>query len=59
MQWTAALITGLEGMIKVAIMNGGTTKGDDATKLREQEEGLLRSWVRRWADLLLPIFDRG
>jgi hypothetical protein len=41
MQWTGALITGVEGMIKVAIMNWWTTKGDDATKLREQEEGLL------------------
>jgi hypothetical protein len=59
MQWTGALITGLEGMIEVAIMNWWTTKGDDATKLREQEEGLLRSCVRRWADLLLHIFDRG
>ncbi len=59
MQWTGALITGVEGMIKVAVMNWWTTKGDEATKLRDQEEVLLRTCVRRWGDLLLHIFDRG
>ncbi|OLE56601.1 MAG: hypothetical protein AUG74_18895 [Bacteroidetes bacterium 13_1_20CM_4_60_6] len=59
MQWTGALITGMEGMIKVAVMSWWTTKGDYATKLREQEEMLLRRCVRQWGDLLLHIFDRG
>jgi hypothetical protein len=28
-----ALITGMEGMMKVAVMSWWTTKGDEATKL--------------------------
>lgn len=59
MQWTGALITGMEGMIQVAMMSWWTTKGDEATKLREQQEMLLRKVFRQWGDLLLHIFDRG
>ena len=59
MQWTAALITGMEGMIKVAFMSWWTTKGDYATKTRIQEEMLLRKCVRQWGDILLHVFDRG
>lgn len=59
MQWTGALITGMEGMIKVALMSWWTTKGDEAVKMREHEEVLLRKVVRQWGDLLLHIFDRG
>ena len=59
MQWTGALITGMEGMINVALMSWWTTKGEYATKLREQEEMLLRKCVRQWGNLLLNLFDRG
>jgi hypothetical protein len=59
MQWTGALITGMEGMIKVAVMSWWTTKGDYAVKMREQEELLMRKVIRQWGDLLLHIFDRG
>ncbi len=59
MQWTGALITGMEGMIKVAVMSWWTTKGEDAIRIREQEEQLLRRCVRQWGDSLLHIFDRG
>jgi Transposase DDE domain len=59
MQWTGALITGMEGMIQVAFMSWWTTKGEYATKMREHEDELLRKCVRQWGDLLLHIFDRG
>ena len=59
MQWTGALITGVEGMIKVALMSWWTTKGEYATNLRAHEEAMLRTCVRQWGDLLLHIFDRG
>ena len=58
MQWTGAFITGMNGIIKVALMSWRTTKGDDATNLRTQEEALLRKCVRQWGDML-HIFDRG
>lgn len=59
MQWTGALIAGLEGIPKVAIMRWWTTKGDYAEQLRAGEEKVLRACVRKWGELLLYIFDRG
>jgi hypothetical protein len=59
MQWTGALITGREGMIQVAVMSWWSTKGEDATRLRTQEEAHLRKCVRHWGDILLHIFERG
>ena len=59
MHWSAALICGMEGHIKVAVMNWWSTKGPDATREREQEEKLLRTCIRQWGDQLLHIFDRG
>src|SRR5215813_14512641 len=46
MQWTAALITGLEGIPKIALMSWWTTRGDYEMKLRDHEEELLRKCVR-------------
>jgi len=59
MQWTAALIAGMAGIPKVAIMSWWTTKGDYGTQLRAAEEQVLRQCVRKWGALLLYIFDRG
>ena len=59
MQWTGALIAGMEGTIKVALMSWWTTKGDYSTKMRIQEEALLQMCVRKWGDLLTHVFDRG
>ena len=59
MQWSAALIAGMAGPVKVALMTWWTTKGDYATKLRKQEEEMLRTCVRKWGDLLVHVFDRG
>ena len=59
MHWTGALLTGMEGMIKVALMRWWSTKAEEATRLRTQEEALLRKCVRQWGDILLHIFDRG
>ncbi len=47
MQWTAAFITGMEGMISVGLMSWWSTKGDYATKLREHEEAMLSKCVRQ------------
>ena len=59
MEWTGTLITGLQGIPKVAIMSWWTTKGAYAEKLREKEESLLRTCVRHWGPLLTYVFDRG
>lgn len=39
MEWTGTIITGLEGIPKLAIMRWWTTKGDYAEKLRQPERG--------------------
>ncbi len=59
MHWTGALIAGLEGIPKIALMSWWTTKGDYATKTRKQEEEMIRTCVRKWGDILIHIFDRG
>jgi len=59
MEWTGMIITGLEGIPKLAIMRWWTTKGDYAEKLREKEEEVLRLLVRTWGPLLTFVFDRG
>jgi hypothetical protein len=46
-------------LVKVAAMSWWTTKGDYATKQREQEEEMLRKVVRKWGNLLIHVFDRG
>ena len=38
MHWTGALLAGLAGIPKIALMSWWTTKGDDATKTRQPEE---------------------
>ena len=53
------MVAGMEGPVKVAGMSWWTTKGDYATKMREQEEALLRIYIRRWGNTLLHVFDRG
>lgn len=59
MQWTGALIAGMEGMVKVAMMSWWTRSGDYAIKQREKEEEMLRIVVRKWGNILLHVFDRG
>ena len=59
MQWSAALIAGMQGLPHLAVTRWWTTKGIFATKLRETEEELLRICVRKWGPLLVHVFDRG
>ena len=59
MQWTGALIAGLEGIPKIALISWWTTKGTYATQTRNQEEEMLRKCIRKWGDLLVHVFDRG
>lgn len=59
MDWTGTIITGQEGIPKLAVMRWWTTKGDYAEKLREKEEEVLRLLVRTWGPLLTFVFDRG
>ncbi len=59
MQSTGALIPKMERPVKGSLMRSRTRIGEDATKMRELEEDLLRICVRTWGDLLIHVFDRG
>jgi hypothetical protein len=59
MQWTAALIVGMQGLPHLALSRWWTTRGIFATRLRDTEEEALRICVRKWGPLLVHIFDRG
>ena len=59
MEWTGALLAGLEGIPKIAIMSWWTTKRADATKLRGRENACCEFCVRKWGTLLTYAFDRG
>jgi hypothetical protein len=59
MQWTAALIAGMQGLPHLAVTRWWTTKGVFATRLRDTEAEALRICVRKWGPLLVHVFDRG
>lgn len=59
MEWTGTIITGLQGIPRLAVMRWWTTKGAYAEKMREKEEEVLRLLARRWGPLLTFVFDRG
>lgn len=59
MHWTSGFVAGMQGPVKVAVMSWWTTKGDSATKLRSEQEEMLRKCVRKWGGMLVHVFDRG
>lgn len=59
MQWTAALIVGMQGRPHLALSRWWTTKGVFATRLRDAEEEAFCVCIRKWGPLLLHVFDRG
>jgi hypothetical protein len=59
MEWTGTIITGLEGIPRLAVMGWWTTTGAYAEKMREKEEEILRLLMRKWGPLLTFVFDRG
>jgi Transposase DDE domain len=59
MQWTAALIVGMQGLPHLAVSRWWSTKGVFASRLRDTEEEALRLCIRKWGSLLVHVFDRG
>jgi hypothetical protein len=59
MQWTAAVIVGMQGLPHLALSRWWTTKGVFATRLRDAQEEALRVCLRKWGPLVLHVFDRG
>lgn len=59
MQWTAAVLVGMQGQPHLALSRWWSTKGVFATRLRDVEEEALRVCLRKWGPLLVHVFDRG
>jgi hypothetical protein len=59
MHWTGALIAGLEGIPKIALMSWWTTKGDYATKTRKQEEEMIQFFDMKGVEKKLWEIGRG
>lgn len=59
MQWTAAVIVGMQGLPHVALSRWWTTKGVFAMRLRDAQEEALRVCIRKWGPVVLHVFDRG
>jgi hypothetical protein len=59
MQWSAALIVGMQGLPHLALSRWWSTKGVFATRLRDAQEEAFRVCFRKWGPLLVHIFDRG
>jgi len=59
MQWSAAIIVGLQGLPHLALSRWWSTKGVFATKLRDAQEEAFRVCFRKWGPLVVHIFDRG
>ncbi|HEU5379302.1 MAG TPA: hypothetical protein VFV38_28100 [Ktedonobacteraceae bacterium] len=59
MQWTAAVIVGMQGLPHLALSRWWTTKGVFATRLRDAEAEALRVCLRKWGPLAVHVFDRG
>jgi hypothetical protein len=59
MQWTAAVIVGMQGFPHLALSRWWTTKGVFATRLRDTQEEEFRVCFRKWGPLLVHLFDRG
>lgn len=59
MQWSAAVIVGMQGLPHLALSRWWSTKGVFATKLREAQEEAFRVCFRKWGPLVVHLFDRG
>ena len=59
MQWSAAIIVGMQGLPHLALSRWWSTKGVFATKLRDAQEEAFRVCFRKWGPLLVHVFDRG
>lgn len=57
--WLQLLVTGLQGAPVLAHLCWWTTRGEKASKKREEEGKILRNVARRWGRQVIHIWDRG
>jgi hypothetical protein len=57
--WKGALLAGMQGLPRVALMKWSTTKEDYAENQREEERKIFQKLAYRWNTQVTHVFDRG
>ena len=57
--WFQVVVTGFKGAPCLAHWHWWTTRGEAASKMREEEGDVLRQLARRWGRQVIHVWDRG
>lgn len=57
--WFQVVVTGFKGAPCLAHWHWWTTRGEAASKMREEEGAVLRQLARRWGRQVIHVWDRG
>ncbi|NMC53478.1 MAG: transposase [Chloroflexi bacterium] len=57
--WFQVVVTGFKGSPCLAHFHWWTSRGEAASKMRDEEGAVLRQLARRWGSLVVHVWDRG
>lgn len=57
--WFQVIVTGFKGAPCLAHFHWWTTRGEAASKMRDEEGGVLKHLAKRWGSQVIHIWDRG
>jgi hypothetical protein len=57
--WFQVVVTGMKGAPCLAHFHWWTSRGEAASKLRDEEEGVLKQLAKRWGRQVIHVWDRG
>lgn len=57
--WFEVVVTGLKGVPCLAHLHWWTTRGEAASKMRDEEGSVLKQAAKRWGSQVIHVWDRG
>jgi hypothetical protein len=57
--WFEVVVTGFKGAPCLAHFHWWTTRGENASKMRDEEGGVLKQLAKRWGSQVIHVWDRG
>jgi hypothetical protein len=57
--WFQVVVTGLKGVPCLAHFHWWTTRGEAASKMRDEEADILKQLAKRWGNQVIHVWDRG
>lgn len=57
--WFQVVVTGFKGMPCLAHLHWWTTRGEAASKMRDEEGQVLKQLAKRWGNQVIHVWDRG